>query len=75
MNRQWPHKPLEAGLIPVGPTNQLLAVRNNGKLKEILGSSPRTGSYLFIQHICAIAYWNLSDDDFDGSGDGWHKAQ
>ena len=48
MIRQWPHKPLEAGLIPVGPTNQLLAVRNNGKLKEILGSSPGAGSHLIF---------------------------
>ena len=65
------------GSIPTSGTNlKLLAVRNNGKLKEILGSSPRAGSYLsFIQHIGAIAYWNLSDDDFDGSGDGGHKAQ
>ena len=48
MNRQRPHKPLEVGLIPIGPTNQLLAVRNNGKLKEILGSSPGAGSYLIF---------------------------
>ena len=48
--KHYPDKVVNAGSIPAPGTNQLLAVRNNGKLKEILGSSPRAGSYLFTQY-------------------------
>lgn len=44
------------GSIPTSGTNlKLLAVRNNGKLKEILGSSPRAGSYIFLHNIGVLA--------------------